>query len=288
MNIKKIGRIVWGQDGAIFGGFLFRFGNFGECFVYDLEELKNGDANVETKPFSTFTLDKASLIAPHSNSVCFGAEFFAENDEFPLLYSNVYNNYKNAEDPLKGVTCVYRLQRKGREFSSTLVQIVQVGFVEDPLWCSSFADIRPYGNVAIDRDKGLYYAFTMRDESQKTRYFVFDLPKIGDGEWDAKFGVLKAVLKKSNVKEYFDCDYQRFIQGACCYGNKIYSLEGFTDSVENPAGLRVVNLEKKVQERFVDLVALDLSIEPEFIEFYDDVCYYCNGQGYLYTVEFED
>ena len=87
MEAKKIAQIVKGQDGAIWGNLLFRFGSKGQCCVYSL------DAVLETaEPFAQFVLDKAELIVPHSNSVAFGKERYCASDEFPLLYSNIYKS----------------------------------------------------------------------------------------------------------------------------------------------------------------------------------------------------
>ena len=52
-------------------------------------------------------------------------------DEFPLLYSNVYNNYAKTENKRKGFCCVYRLQRAGESFVTTLVQLIEIGFTEE-------------------------------------------------------------------------------------------------------------------------------------------------------------
>ena len=108
MKIEKIAKIVGGQDGAIYGSELFRFNTKGECWVYNLEELKS-DSEQELKAFSQFALDKKEQIVPHSNSVCFGSEFYEDGDEYPLLYTNVYNNYAKAEDKMIGVCLVYRI-----------------------------------------------------------------------------------------------------------------------------------------------------------------------------------
>ena len=104
MRIEFISKIKDGrQDGAIFGGYLFSFNHRGQCSVYKIASLGNvKDGEAET--FSEFELCKADLLVPHSNSVAFGNEYYDDNDEFPLLYSNVYNNYSGCEDKLKGVT----------------------------------------------------------------------------------------------------------------------------------------------------------------------------------------
>ena len=165
------------------------------------------------------------------------------------------------------------------EFSTKLVQIIEIGFVENEnLWKSAEKeDIRPYGNFTIDREYGIYYAFTMRDESNTTRYFSFDLPMVSDGIMDERYNVKRVILNASDVKEYFDCEYHRFVQGAAFYKGKIYSLEGFTNSEENPAALRIIDVEEKKQIAFVDLVKMGYAIEPEFIEFYHDICYYVDS-----------
>ena len=94
MNITQIGNITDGQDGAVFNSLLFRFKTNGLCYVYDLKNL-----TIEQKSpiVSIFTLDKADKIVPHSNSVVFSNQYYTDGDEFPLLYSNIYNNYAKCE-----------------------------------------------------------------------------------------------------------------------------------------------------------------------------------------------
>ncbi len=283
LKAKLTTKIRGGQDGAIFKDYMFRFDALGECFVYDLNSF-NGE---ETEAISTFLLDKADIIAPHGNSVMFGREYFDAGDEFPLLYSNIYNNFANAEDKLKGVCLVYRIRRDGNKFSSTLVQMIEIGFTENPEhWCSSDKnDVRPYGNFVIDSQKGIYYAFTMRDESETVRYFSFELPKLCDGVEDERFNIKKVTLNISDIKEYFDCEYHRFVQGACFHEGKIYSLEGFGPG-ENPPVMRIIDVEAKKQIQVVDFLELGLEKEPEFIDFKDGVCYYGDNPGNLYVIEF--
>ena len=94
MKIKQIAKIQNGQDGAIFGNQLFRFNTRGDSVVYDLSEM-DPDNVKELQPIGRFVLDKSELIVPHSNAVSFGAEYFDPSDEYPLLYTNIYNNYAN-------------------------------------------------------------------------------------------------------------------------------------------------------------------------------------------------
>lgn len=278
MKAELISKIKKGrQDGAIFGGFLFSFNGKGICTVYEIKKLKN-----EAEAVAEFVLDKAEFIIPHSNSVVFGCEYFDENDEFPLLYSNIYNNYAKEEDKKLGTCLVYRLQRQDKMFKTTLVQTIEIGFTDNAdYWKSSWeaGDVRPYGNFVIDREKGKYYAFTMRDEANATRVFEFDLPRLSDGE--------KVVLETCDIKGYFDVEYQRYIQGACLHDDKIYSLEGFSaTSLLNKPLLRIIDTNSKTAEVIKLSEDYGLDIEPEMIDFDGETCYFCNHYGDLYKLEF--
>lgn len=286
MRVKKLGRITGNQDGAIYGGYIFRFNSSGLCRVYALKDCLL-DSPEPQKEMAKFYLGNADKIIPHCNSVAFGNEFYSENDIFPLLYCNVYNNYANAENKMKGATCVYRLQKTGDEFSATLVQIIEIGFTDDTIWRSENAtDVRPYGNCALDCDASIYYAFTMRDEDKVTRYFAFDLPKLADGEYDEVLGVNRVTLEKSHIKDSFDCEYHRFMQGACCHKGIIYSVEGFTNSETNPPAIRVIDPAEKVQKEFHIFTKYGMNIEPEMVDFDGDTCYYSDNNGNLFELEF--
>ena len=280
MKITKLGTVVSGQDGAVFSGLVFRFDEKGICHVYDIKKFP------DSAPVAVFTLDKADILAPHSNSVAFGNEYYQEGDEFPLLYTNVYNNYSKCDNQLKGVTCVYRIFREGDFFGSCLVGLIQIGFTEDPLWKSENGDIRPFGNFALDKENGLYYAFTMRDGDKKTRYFSFKMPSLSDGKLDEKYGVNKVVLQKEDIIDYFDVDYHYFIQGAICEKGKIYSIEGFTDDKVNRPAIRIIDTAGKAQESVVLFEELGSTVEPEFIDFEKEICYYADNHGNFYKMEF--
>lgn len=283
MKMEKIGKICIGQDGAVWGRFLFRFKSDGECCVYDLDALP-ADKAAEAAAISRFRLDKAEVLAPHSNAVVFGSEYAAEGDEFPLLYSNIYNNYAKEEDRLEGLCCVYRLRREGLQFYTELVQLIQIGFTKDPhLWCSENGqDVRPYGNFVIDRESGRYYAFTMRDGAEATRYFAFRLPKSDDGCVDDRFGVRKVVLTAEDILDSFDCPYHRYLQGACVREGLIYSLEGFTNDPMNLPLLRIIDPQARRQRATYSLG----EIEPELIDFSGERGYYADHDGNLYEIRF--
>ena len=285
---SKIANISCGQDGAIYNGLLFRFDGKGNCNVHDLDNLKSA-AGESAQVYASFTLDRADEITPHSNSVCFGRERFDESDEFPLLYTNIYNNYDGkGGDELWGVCAVYRLMRKGNNFNSTLVQLIEIGFSHDSeLWTSHTTgrDKRPFGNFLVDSASDSYYAFVMRDVPHKTRFFRFDLPSLKDGKYDYTYNVKKVRLKSSDIIELFDVDYSNFLQGACVYDGCIYSVEGGTRNENNPAALKVIDLYSKEIVASVKLGDYGMDLEPEFIDYYRGECYYSDCEGNLFTLK---
>lgn len=285
MHITQVAKIVGGQDGAVYGSLLFRFNHKGDCRVYDLAALPRFDGESGAESVAAFTLGET--LVPHSNAVFFGKERFEETDEFPLLYTNIYNNYHAEADPLRGVCCVYRIKREGETFTTRLVQAIRVGFVEDEsLWLSGRnVDRRPYGNFVADTEKGVLYAFTMRDSDNTTRYFSFDLPSVTEGEEDEK-GVKWVTLQKEDIRDHFDCPFHHFLQGACFKEGRIYSTEGFTDDRNNPPAFRVISTAEKRQEQYIPLGDFGLTVEPELIDFCGDTCYYADNHGNLYVVEF--
>lgn len=290
MKISKVANIIGGQDGAIYGSELFRFNTKGDCYVFDLKDIDKENVN-SLEPISSFKLDKSDLVVPHSNAVCFGSDYFEKGDTYPLLYSNIYNNYNNcanAENKMIGVCLVYRIQRVNDEFRSTLVQMIEIGFCEDHELWKAFPDkhgVRPYGNFVVDNDTNSYWAFVMRNEKNGTRYFRFDLPSVHNGEIDARLNVKKVVLDKDDIREQFDCEYHRFVQGATVHQGKIYSCEGFHNDKVNRPAIRVIYLSEK-EEKYYDITEHGFTNEPEFIAFCDGKCFYSDAGGNLYNVEF--
>jgi len=147
-------------------------------------------------------------------------------------------------------------------------------------------DVRPYGNFVVDTDRNQYCGFTMRDKEQTTRYFTFTLPKLSEGIFDETLGVNVVVLQKEDILACFDCEYSRYIQGACYYNGKIYSVEGFSRSEINKPKLRIIDLVSQKQVEAVDLYDMGLAIEPEFIEAYKDQIYYSDAAGSIYLLSF--
>ena len=277
---ERVGAISTGQDGTIYGDYLFRFDSDGSCKVFSLTNWAL---------LSSFVLDKSDLLTPHSNSACFGNRFFEEGDAFPLLYCNVYNTYSEDRDRREGTCCVYRLLHEGTGFISRLVQVIRIGFIEDlTLWKSleMNQDVRPYGNFVVDSDSDRLYAFTMRDKEAVTRYFAFPLPNLCEGVYDEQLDANVVTLDADQILSQFDCEYARYLQGACCHGGKIYSLEGFADETDPPK-MQVIDLEKQEQCAVAELFQMGLRDEPELVAFKEDTLYYANHAGEVYLLHFD-
>ena len=293
MKYSRLSRVVIGQDGAIFGDTLFRFNAKGNGFAYSMQEVLNPEHPDEILNCTEFSLDKADLICPHCNAVFFGKERFAPSDEFPILYANLYNNYSKEEDRRIGQLCAYRLCRNGDGFATTLVQIIEIGFTEDTsLWCSyekdeEKADVRPYGNFLADLEKGVLYAFTMRDKDRTTRYFSFKMPSFKEGTNDPAFGVPRLVLEKEDILDRFDTPYHKYIQGGAVHGGLIYSTEGFGEKESSRSAIRIIDPAKKCQIAMFDLCDAGLPVEPEWMEFYKGRCLYSDATGIIYEMDFE-
>ena len=286
IKVKSLCKMIGAQDGAIYGDYIFRFRSKGYGYVYDLRTLPEDGSDFT--PIAEFQLDKCDLIAPHSNSVVFGNEKFAPEDEFPLLYSNVYTNYRKEEDKRVGITCVYRIMREGEGFTSRLVQLIEIGFTDNrELWRSEgdVEDTRPYGNFVVDCERGLFIGFVMRDASKTTRYFAFDLPKLASGTPDEKYGVNRVVLTPDDIRWQFDTPYHNFIQGAICRDGKVYSLEGFNEELVHPA-IRVIDTLEKREVLHHDFTTTGQRLEPEFIDFYNERCIYGDAYGNTYELFF--
>ena len=282
LSFTPLGTYCNGQDGAIWGGNLFRFDAKGNCHVFDLQTLA---------PVAEFTLDKAQIIAPHSNAVSFSNQYYADGDEYPILYTNIYNNYSSAPDRLEGVCCAYRILPVDGGFTSQLVQVLRVDFVHDSqLWCSeNKKDVRPYGNFAVDAAAGKLHAFVMRDEANRTRFFRFALPDVRDGQWNDTWGVPVVHLTADQIEEQFDECYVNYVQGACCHNGIVYSVEGFdlpNDCARPAIHIFDTNAKKLVLE--ADLEHLGLTREPEFIAVFDGKVYYSDCTNCLFQIRFTD
>lgn len=267
LHFTHLGNIAKGQDGVIYDSCLLRFDSKGNCRVYDLQTLTE---------LSAFTLDKADILTPHSNSVSLRGD---------ILYTNLYNTYAKETDRKEGICCAYRITRKGNTFRTQLVQVIRIGFADTSLWQSeNRQDVRPYGNFVVEHNT--LHAFVMRDESHSTRFFRFRLPEITAGE-PIPWGVPVVTLTPADIESQFDESYVNYMQGAICVDGLLYSVEGFNHPNDRgrPA-LRVFDTNRQKQVFFADLVEYGLLSEPEWIDYSGDCLYYADHAGNVYRLQF--
>ena len=182
---------------------------------------------------------------------------------------------------------MYRLTRSGSDFLASLVQVLRVGFTDDPdLWAGA-GDRRPYGNFAVDGGSGVLWAFVMRDADQVTRFFSFDLPDPAAGEADDSVpGIPVVTLQREDIRSRFDGGYSRYLQGAAVLDGFLYSLEGFTDSAENPPAIRIFDTRTGSEAGLADLYGHGYPTEPELISVYRGNLYYSDSKGRAYLLKF--
>ena len=121
--------------------------------------------------------------------------------------------------------------------------------------------MRPYGNFAFNSVTNELIAYTLNDTEKCTRFFIFDMPAIADGD---------KILNKADIKRTFDLPYFAVIQDCCCYNGKLYLLHG---SAGNERKLQVVDVNSEKILTFVELSQID-DTEPEGIDVYNERIYY--------------
>ncbi len=277
-EMKQLKSIGNGQDGDIYGGYIFNFTNDGKCYVYAADDCKY---------INKFTLDKADVLNPHANSVQFSSVKYEAEDEFPLLYVNIYNNYSKEQDRKLGTCLVYRLERYNDIFITKLLQVIKVGFAgASEKWPDTFST--PYGNFNIDTDNNKLYSYVMRGNNGKgvdTIFFEFDLPDIDEGRYDSTYECNVVTLKEKDIEDEFVTEFFHWVQGACYNNGKLFVTEGFG----KPSMLRVVDLKKKKVVAEFDFEKAGYPYEPEMVSVYKGELYvnFMNGDdGSFFRVEF--
>jgi hypothetical protein len=278
ITVSEIGMITSGQDGAAWGNLLFRFDARGRCTVLDCETL--------TK-ITAFTLD--GIIVPHCNTVVFGCYFYRPEDEFPLLYCNIYNNYAGRADEMHGTCLVYRLTREGVSFKSKLVQIIRLSFTDDrTCWAPAAGkSARPFGNFVIDTQKEQLIAYVMRSEPDGTGYFKLRLPSAHEGYADAA-GVKRVILDKDDIISSFTGPYARYLQGGTVFGTGLISSEGFDKDTVNRPALRIIDLGSETELAYVDLLSGGITGEPELVTDIGGCLYLSDARGRFYRLDIHE
>ena len=82
MQVHLLARILSGQDGAVWGGFLFRPDAAGNCRVYRLEELQAAMGE-EAALFGEFSLDRREELCPTATPRPLAGSFSPPGTSFP-------------------------------------------------------------------------------------------------------------------------------------------------------------------------------------------------------------
>ena len=176
---------------------------------------------------------------------------------------------------------VFHRSGKIQAYTSDLVQIIKIGFVNDPMWTSSTgmaSDTRPYGNFAIDYKNGYLYAIALKYGDYVTRTIKFKLPDINEGTYNATYDANVLKLQLDDIIDYFDTPYAFSIQDVDFYNDYIFITEGFTDNVVEPARMRVIDVNNQSQVALFEIYQDFFPIEPEFICWYQGELYYADSR----------
>ena len=163
-------------------------------------------------------------------------------------------------------------------WGTTLSQIIKIGFINNAeLWAPASGNARPYGNFVVDEENRYLYAYVMYTTKNATYWHKFNLPELSAGEYNETYGCNVVTLTEDDILDSWQTSYQNYIQGVTCHEGKIWCTEGLGTSTST-GKLKVVDPSAE-GEREIAVFDLDgdgLTGEPEFISFYNNVCYLGN------------
>lgn len=211
------------------------------------------------------------------------------SSEICYMYSNIYNSYASGATPEEkhiGECCVYEVWEENSIWNNSLKQLIKIGFYNDPNYWAPSSEARPYGNFAVDAENKYLYAFTMYSGKNSTYWYKFNLPSVTDGDWNETYGCYVCTLTVDDIVDSWTTPLQNYVQGACVHNNIIYTTEGFNGATgTNVARMRLIDPTIKEQIAVFHFFSDDDPVEPEFIDFYGNKCYYGSVQ-HMYTLEY--
>ena len=222
------------QGGDCWGDLFFQFvtGN-SKVKIYDLSI----GALVQT--VSIPSNQRGFVPKCHCNTVCFGSEYYDENDSFPLIY--VSTGY--ASDGYTGAL-VYRIITNQGKYSFELVQVIR--FPEDKSSWTEFIPAGQFGYLCYPSERII---------------FKVPLPKLIEED---------VIIDRTNaIATYQFSPQPKWMfssrnQDRIYYQGKIIFPSGVPNAHEALV-LVVLNLEKQVRERIIDFTKMGLTSEPESI-----------------------
>ncbi len=234
------------QGAACYGKYLFQFSDhMGNVGVYDLE-----------KRALLSVIDLKSNPLYHCNNANFGKK---GEEEFPLLYVSMENIDAHC-------ALVFRVERKGEEFSLTKVQTI---VYPDPRKAGVY-----YPNCMVDGENGFLYVmgYTQNSYNKSKNNFIkvtrFPLPVINDPIVELSGDGLDSFLLPSVTAT----------QGGLVVDGNIYQTYGFDGS----SSFRVIDPEKKCFSACVQLPRHRFTSEPESLVFYNGNFYCADVRGRVF------
>lgn len=271
------------QGGAIYGDKLvclmatdeMKEGTEYNGFIYDLNTGKK-----ESDLLFDSVLNGRYFSKPHANQISFGKHFYDNESYFPLLYVSQVNGGtgKNDISGERGVL-VYNLAYKNGEYSPVLVQAI-IPDLSDTKLLKAIGQYTPNYIVDTLNDQILVMGYPNQswfDLRGPQPLALFNIPSLNDGE--------VILLSYSDLIEVFQLDRSFGIQQSVIFNRKVYSTGG----VKNKGTLRVIDLEKKRQERLYNLSVFSGG-EPQFIGVWRNrfLYYEAGTSGVLYEFLFNN
>lgn len=231
----------YSQGGDCWGDYFFQFtkNNF-EVRVFDLSTKTLVQTINITNSLRGFVSDC------HCNTVCFGTEYYSDEDQFPLIY--VSTGY--AADGYTGAL-VYRITQHNGRFFITLVQTIKF-----PVDKSSWTEFVPGNEFA-------YLCYI-----SERIIFKVPMPKLKDGD---------CIISRDNAIETYQFTPQpewmatSRNQDRMFYQGKILFVSGVPPG--EASVFVVLNLDLRERERIIDFKKNGLESEPESIFIWrGDIC----------------
>lgn len=255
---------VVNQSATNWGKHLFIFTDrMASILLYDLEEK----SILYTLNLQPHTELNNNIPVYHCNQCHFGKQKYDRNDYFPLLYVC----QRSIIGPSPAFTIVFRVlpvfDDNRRIISFSVREVQRIHFPQ-------MTDQNSMGNpcVVIDTKGGFLYTYSRNYNKGASNFNLatfskFKLPQIEREDTTHS----QVYFNDSDIMDSFTCDFSSVnLQGGFFRKGRIYLVQGYPS--KNPdlnfVYFREVNVKKKKQTRFVDMLAEGFYEEPEGCWYY--------------------
>lgn len=268
------------QSATNYGKYLFLIADrYASITLYDLDKKEK----VYTLKMEQRLTKNHQEVVYHCNQCCFGKEKYDEKDEFPLLYVSQRNEMDSVGAFLDVLRIIpYRNTKKS--INSIMVDFVQKIYF--PVMTDSNSMGNP--NAVIDVKKGYIYTYSRNNNKKapnvtQATFSKFKLPRL------RKDGNVCSVVNLTNedILEAFPCDFSMVnAQGGFYKKNKLIFVQGYpSDNPQyNYIYYREIDLKKKKQVKFVDMLNEGFNVEPEGCWYYGRHVMVADNKGKLYRL----